>query len=225
MVLFKRENYIKIVICVLFSAISQPIIAWSFSSLAGSFFLEQPTPHTIVYNTILLIFALVISWLSDNLKADISYDAELTLRSNVFSSIYSMPIGDFEKNDSGAYYNQIGRNIQMLKTNLFEAALNIITATSSILFIVAILLYCHWMSLVVVLVFLIPLTINNYFMPKRIGKYNDCVMEMLTKMVVKLKDVLSGFFNAKFQEGNEYIESSMFKYFSQASFVEKNSKT
>lgn len=221
LILFDRKNYVKIFIYVLCSAASQPLIAWSFSGLAGSFLREQPLSDLIIRNSFLLVFALIINWISDNLKDDISYNAELTLRSNVFSSIYSWSIGHFEKNDSGSYYNQIGRNIQMLKRNLYEAAIKIISAALSIIFIIGMLLYCHWMSLVVVLVFLIPLAINNYFMPTWIGNYNDRVLDLLSNMVVKLKDVLSGFFTAKFQEGNEYIEKTMYEHFSRASHVER----
>lgn len=220
-IVFSSKNSMKLVFCVLFSAASQPLIAWSFSGLTGTFLSQPPIYSVIIQNALLLIVALIAAWISNNLKADITYNSELTLRNRVFSSIYSIPIGDFDKKDSGSYYNQIGRNVQMLQTGLFESTIKIMIDVLTILFISALLLYCHWMSLIVILIFLVPLVIGNIVMPKKIGKYQDRSMHTLTSMVVKLKDVLSGFFTAKFQESEKYIEDTMHGYFFRSSSLEK----
>lgn len=221
---FSKKNYVKIIFCVLFAAASQPLVAWIFARLAGLFFLEKTAASVVVQNVILLVVAFTMSWASDTLKTDIIFDSELVLRKKVFSSIYSLPISEFEKNDSGVYYNQIGRDVQILQNYLFETSLSIIVDVLTLFIIAILLLYCHWMSLVIVLMFLIPLIINNALMPKKIEVAVEQSKGTLSNMVVKLKDVLSGHSVAKFQGGDEYIEETMHGYFSQATSFEKKTK-
>ncbi len=106
-------------------------------------------------------------------------DSEFELRRQVFDSIYAMPIDEFEKKDSGAYYNQIGRDTQILSKELFEGTLKIIVNGLSIGLIAVLLLYCHWMSL-------LPLTINNLLMPQKIAACQERSMQTLVGMTVKI---------------------------------------
>lgn len=221
---FYSKNYLKIVFCAVLAGASQPLIAWSFSGLSEVFMTSEPMSEVIISNSILLILALIMAWAAVDVKTDITYNAEMRLRSHVFSKIYSMPIGCFQGKDSGAYYNQIGRDVQLIQTHLFDPSVNLVSDILSIIFIAGLMLYCHWVSLIIVLLFLIPLVVNNIFMPKKIETCQELSMNVLTEMVVKLKDVLSGFISARFQEGEAYIKGVMNQHFSEAADAEKKIK-
>ena len=92
-------------ITALLAAASQPLIAWSMAGLSGAF-LENDLIYAAVFrNILILLLALFIAWFADNSKANLLLDSEFELRKQVFDSIYVMPIDEFEKKDSGAYYN------------------------------------------------------------------------------------------------------------------------
>ena len=97
-----------------------------------------------------------------------------------------MPIDEFEKKDSGAYYNKIGRDTQILSKELFEGTLKIIVNGLSIGLIAVLLLYCHWMSFLIILIFLLPLTVNNLLMPQKIAACQERSMQTLVGMTVKI---------------------------------------
>jgi ABC-type multidrug transport system fused ATPase/permease subunit len=205
----------------LLAASSQPLIAWSMAGLSGAF-LENDLIYAAVFrNILILLLALFIAWFADNSKANLLLDSEFELRRQVFDSIYAMPIDEFEKKDSGAYYNQIGRDTQILSKELFEGTLKIIVNGLSIGLIAVLLLYCHWMSFLIILIFLLPLTINNLLMPQRIAACQERSMQTLVGMTVKIKDLLSGFFTARFQEGEKQVSESMYTHFAAAAAAEK----
>ena len=220
-VFINRDNAIRIMVTALLAASSQPLIAWSMAGLSGAF-LENDLIYAAVFrNILILLLALFIAWFADNSKANLLLDSEFELRRQVFDSIYAMPIDEFEKKDSGAYYNQIGRDTQILSKELFEGTLKIIVNGLSIGLIAVLLLYCHWMSFLIILIFLLPLTINNLLMPKKIAACQERSMQTLVGMTVKIKDLLSGFFTARFQEGEKQVSESMYTHFAAAAAAEK----
>ena len=220
-VFINRDNAIRIMVTALLAASSQPLIAWSMAGLSGAF-LENDLIYAAVFrNILILLLALFIAWFADNSKANLLLDSEFELRRQVFDSIYAMPIDEFEKKDSGAYYNQIGRDTQILSKELFEGTLKIIVNGLSIGLIAVLLLYCHWMSFLIILIFLLPLTINNLLMPQRIAACQERSMQTLVGMTVKIKDLLSGFFTARFQEGEKQVSESMYTHFAAAAAAEK----
>ena len=152
----------------LFAASSQPLIAWSMAGLSGAFLDSELSYEALFRNILILLCALFIAWFADNIKANLLLDSEFELRRQVFDSIYAMPIDEFEKKDSGAYYNQIGRDTQILSRELFEGTLKVIVNGLSIGLIAVLLLYCHWMSFLIILIFLLPLTVNNLLMPQQV---------------------------------------------------------
>ena len=168
-VFFNCNSVIRIMITALLAAASQPLIAWSMAGLSGAFLENDLIYVTVFRNILILLLALFIAWFADNSKANLLLDSEFELRKQVFDSIYAMPIDEFEKKDSGAYYNQIGRDTQILSKELFEGMLKIIVNGLSIGLIAVLLLYCHWMSFLIILIFLLPLTINNLLMPQKIA--------------------------------------------------------
>ena len=204
-VFLNRGNAVRIIAAALFAASSQPLVAWSMAGLSGAFMEKELIYSTVIRNVLILLFALLILWFADNIKSNLLLDSEMELRKQVFDGIYAMPIDEFEKRDSGAYYNQIGRDVQILSDQVFEGALKIIINGLSISVIAAMLLYCHWMSFLVILIFLLPLTINNFLMPQKIGECQERSMDTLVRMTVKVKDLLSGFFTARFQEGEKQV--------------------
>lgn len=92
----------------------------------------------------------------------------------------------------------------------------------SVIFIGVLLLNCHWLSFLIIALFLLPLVINNTLMPKKIGECQSRSMHMFVGMTVKVKDVLSGFFTARFQEGENYIKQSTFDCFKKATDIDKS---
>lgn len=205
----------------LFAASSQPLIAWSMAGLSGAFLDSELSYEALFRNILILLCALFIAWFADNIKANLLLDSEFELRRQVFDSIYAMPIDEFEKKDSGAYYNQIGRDTQILSKELFEGTLQVIVNGLSIGLIAVLLLYCHWMSFLIILIFLLPLTINNLLMPQKIAACQERSMNTLVGMTVKIKDLLSGFFTARFQEGEKQVSESMHTHFAAAADAEK----
>lgn len=220
-VLINRNRLIKITICVLFAAASQPLVAWSISGLSSIITNQELFYYIAIKNLLILTFAIIIAWLSDNIKSNLLLEGELELRKHIFTGIYAMPIGDFKKKDSGSYYNQVGRDVQLISSNVLGSLLRVIVDILSISFIAALLMYCHWLSFLVISFFLLPLIINNTLMPKKIEKCQENSMHMLVKMTIKVKDVLSGFFVARFQEGEEYIKQSTFECFEKSTIIEK----
>ena len=220
-VFFNGNSVVRIMIIALLAAASQPLIAWSMAGLSGAF-LENDLIYAAVFrNILILLLALFIAWFADNSKANLLLDSEFELRKQIFDSIYAMPIDEFEKKDSGAYYNQIGRDTQILSKELFEGMLKIIVNGLSIGLIAVLLLYCHWMSFLIILIFLLPLTINNLLMPKKIAACQERSMQTLVGMTVKIKDLLSGFFTARFQEGEKQVSESMYAHFAASAAAEK----
>ena len=189
----------------LFAASSQPLIAWSMAGLSGAFLDSELSYEALFRNILILLCALFIAWFADNIKANLLLDSEFELRRQVFDSIYAMPIDEFEKKDSGAYYNQIGRDTQILSRELFEGTLKVIVNGLSIGLIAVLLLYCHWMSFLIILIFLLPLTVNNLLMPQQGYIFDDtircnldqkgtCTDEELPAIISKVK--LDRFFAA-----------------------------
>ena len=220
-VLLNRKNAIRIIGCVCFAAVSQPLIAWAISCLSNVFAQNDLSYLLVLRDLFVVILAIIIAWLATNIKSKLLLESELELRKQVFSGIYAMPIGDFEKKDSGSYYNQIGRDLQLLNSKVFENVIHIMTDIVSIIFIGVLLWSCHWLSVLIIVLFLIPLVINNTLMPRKIEKCQERAMQMLVGMTVKVKDVLSGFSTARFQEGEEYIRQSTFEYFEKTTVLEK----
>ena len=223
-VFLNRGNAVRIIAAALFAASSQPLVAWSMAGLSGAFMEKELIYSTVIRNVLILLFALLILWFADNIKSNLLLDSEMELRKQVFDGIYAMPIDEFEKRDSGAYYNQIGRDVQILSDQVFEGALKIIINGLSISVIAAMLLYCHWMTFLVILIFLLPLTINNFLMPQKIGECQERSMDTLVRMTVKVKDLLSGFFTARFQEGEKQVSQSMYAHFAESAVAEKQIK-
>ena len=220
-VFINRNNAFRIIVTALFAASSQPLIAWSMAGLSGAFLDSELSYEALLRNILILLCALFIAWFADNIKANLLLDSEFELRRQVFDSIYAMPIDQFEKKDSGAYYNQIGRDTQILSKELFEGTLQVIVNGLSIVLIAVLLLYCHWMSFLIILIFLLPLTINNLLMPQKIAACQERSMNTLVGMTVKIKDLLSGFFTARFQEGEKQVSESMHTHFAAAADAEK----
>ena len=220
-VFLNRKNSIRILVCVVFSAISQPLIAWGISHLSDIFTHHQLSYFLLGKYIFILLWAIFIAWIASNIKSNLLLDGELALRKQVFSGIYAMPIGNFEEMDSGSYYNQIGRDVQLLSSNVFESVIRIMIDIVNIVFISILLMTCHWLSFIIIALFLLPLTINNVLMPKTIGKLQERSMHMFVGMTIKVKDVLSGFSSAKFQEGEDYIKGSTYEYFENTTAAEK----
>ena len=65
------------------------------------------------------------------------------------------------------------------------------------------LLYCHWMSFLIILIFLLPLTINNLLMPQRIAACQERSMQTLVGMTVKNKRPAERVFYCPFPGGGE----------------------
>ena len=95
----------RIMVTALFAASSQPLIACSMAGLTGAFLDSELSYEALFRNILILLCALFIAWFADNIKANLLLDSEFELRKQVFDSIYVMPIDEFEKKDSGAYYN------------------------------------------------------------------------------------------------------------------------
>lgn len=119
-VFLNRGNAVRIIAAALFAASSQPLVAWSMAGLSGAFMEKELIYSTVIRNVLILLFALLILWFADNIKSNLLLDSEMELRKQVFDGIYAMPIDEFEKRDSGAYYNQIGRDVQILSDQVFE---------------------------------------------------------------------------------------------------------
>jgi len=218
--ILKPSNYLKIVVCVMLAATSQPLIVYAFSELS-EFFTTSANIRMLILNILIVVIAIFMAYLADNIKMNITYTAELELRKKIFASIYNRSIKKFNVVDSGEYYNQIGREVQFLQKHLYEAFINMIINIVTIIIIAILMLKCHYMSFIVVALFLIPLILNNAIMPEKIAECEENSIGTLRAMVVKLKDVLSGFESARFQEANIYIESVMNEKFTDGNNAEK----
>lgn len=221
LVIFQKKNVIKLVAYVLFAAVSQPLIAWSISGLSNVFVEQQIEQQTIMKEILILLVALILAWVGDNIQSDLKFSGELELRKKVFEGIYSLPVEEFEKQDSGAYYNQVARDMQMIRDNVLGQALNIMADILKICFIAILLCYCHWLSFIIIVIFLIPLVISNTMIPRKIGACRENSLQKWTEMTVKMKDVFSGFVPAKFLNGGNYVKQSMFQCFEEGIKIEK----
>lgn len=212
-IIFNKNNYFHILVCTLFISASQPMVAWSISLLSSVFINNSIKNNVIIKNIGILVLALIINWFGNRIKSNLILDSEVNLRKQIFSKIYEMPISEFIQSDSGTYYNQIGRDVQIISENVFSKMLNIVIDIFSILFISLILLHSHWLSFIIIIIFLMPLIFNNIYMPKKIAYFQDKTMDKFIAMTIKVKDVLNAFIPVKFSSGEKYIEESTFNIF------------
>ena len=215
-----NNNIIPLSLCVLFASASQPMIVLSFAGMSSIFFENIETWKIILY-IIVLFVGLFMAWIADHEKTRLTYQGELELRRYCLSSVIGKEIGAFIKQDSGSYYNIIGKNNQSIQTQVFVPFINILSDIVSLMIMSVILLDCSWICLAVIVLFLVPLVINNIVMPKKILGFQAKTMNSLVEMVINLKDILSGFVSLKFQEGERYAEEKLNEYFTDCELLEE----
>lgn len=203
------------ILAVIVGALSQPIVACAFIYFDNIYNsnLFKITFSNFKVSILLVALGMIFAGISHILKSLISNMTMNNLREEIFYSIINKPSGEFHTKDSGEYYNFVLRKVDTWQVHYFENFWNILQQIIELILIFSIIFSINILSGFIMLIILTPLVINNLLFPKKIGKTYEEFLSLDSKMVVKLKEFLSGFDVIKFNKGELTFSKKINKYF------------
>jgi ABC-type multidrug transport system fused ATPase/permease subunit len=165
---------------------------------------------------ILVIVALAIASISFIIKGYVSNITMNQLREDMFKTILNKTPEKFHQKDSGEYYNYVLKKVDAWQNGFYEPFWDMLQEILELFCILFLVFHMNKMAGVVCIVFLLPLALNNIIFPQMIGKSYEEFLDQDSKMVVKLKEFLSGFDVIKFNTAEKIYADKLNRYFDKA---------
>lgn len=209
------NKYLPIMLlAIVVGAISQPMIAYSFTLLDSVMEEGNRVEFTTIMTVVIgVVAAVAFASISHIVKGYISNEEAAVLRGDIFHKILEKSGREFHEKDSGEYYNYVLKKVDIWQTGYFDQFWNIVQKLIEIICILILLFAMNIFAGIVSIVFLIPLALNNCFFPKAIGNAYDKYVAEDSRMVVKLKEYLRGFDSIKAVRGEKLYSKKMNQFF------------
>lgn len=212
---FINKHLCFMLIAIIMGAASQPMVAYAFISI-DSIFSGQNIAINIsnfYCEMIMIALAMIFASISHIMKNYISNIQMNNVRKDMFEIILNKKPQEFHKKDSGEYYNYVLKKVDAWQSGYYDQVWNMIQHLIELLCIFYLVFSMNTVAGFICIIILIPLIINNIFFPKLIGKSYGDYLEQDSKMVVKLKEFLSGFDIIKFNSAEKIYSRKMNNYF------------
>lgn len=187
-------DLLKNLILVFFGALSQPIIAFSYTLLKiDSKNIDMAI--SIIFKEVLPLIGIgiIFSGISYIGKSYLANNALNNLRKNLFSCILSIPLDKFYNKDSGEYYNLLLKKVELWKERTYNQIFNIIQYSLEIFCLFFLLFKISFIGGIVSMIFLLPLILNNLIFPKKINKMYSIYLKKYDTLITSTKEYLNGF--------------------------------
>lgn len=190
-----KSKLLFIVSSILLGALSEPIIAIAYSCIGTlmSNFKNSNIVSELFFCIFLVLCGLLCSFFSGLLKVDFSNKITMEIRKKIFYSILSQEIPEIKKNESGDLINLLTRKCDIWQVRFFDNLINLCQNIMQILIMAILLTFIHASLFLFILIFLIPLLINNILFPRKIQKEFDKYLLVEGKYITFITDCLTGF--------------------------------
>lgn len=192
----KFIDKLKLGILVLFGAISEPLIAYSYILLGEKFSnpLKLYSFWSISKIIIIISISLVMAGIN-YLFMDILCNNIITdIRKKAFCKILNKKSIEILKNERSVYYNDILKKLEIWKFRYLKSVFDVFEISLQLIFIAIFISLIDFRITLIMIVFLIPLIVNNIFFPKKMdiayGKYLDKDNEQLGRIKEYLDAIL-----------------------------------
>lgn len=214
--LLKKRELFFISIILIIGAASEPLIAYSYTFISDHISKLNIQIYSLRSLIFLLSIALLLAGINYVYKGYISNEIVFRLRKRLFSSILKKPVQEFGKNDSGEYINTITRKADIWQYNYFNNILQCFEQTLEILFILIIFIKINKFAFLTMILFLVPLLINNIAFPKFIKRHYGDYFKNENEVIVKMKEYLLGFESIKLACGEKIFSERMNQTFNKS---------
>ncbi|MDO5718670.1 MAG: ABC transporter transmembrane domain-containing protein [Tissierellia bacterium] len=208
--MFKKKEILIISIITLIGSISQPLIAYSYILLGDFISLENNSFHSIVLIMILAFLGIGIYYF---ISAYIKNAIVLRIRKNSFKNIIFNDLNLILERDLSEHINLLNIKIETWKDMYLTSLLFIIKDSLQIVFMLLILFSISYKVTIIVLLFTMPLILNNIFFPRLINKKLSGYFDAQDLELSNLKDILQGVDVIKNSGSEEMALKKMEYYF------------
>lgn len=209
-VLYRNLNpfdKIKLYVLILFGAISEPLIAYSYILLGKKISNPENINSIGSLSSIvsIIIIALIIAGIN-YLGIDLVLNNIITsIRKKSFNKILNKNTSEIIKRERASYYNDVLKKIEVWKFRYLKSIIDIFELSLQIIFIIIFISIIDIRITLVIGIFLIPLIINNIFFPKKMEKGYKEYLKKDSEQLERMKEYLDAILIIKNNnEENEY---------------------
>ena len=211
----KKADFVRIGVILVIGALSEPLIAYSYTFLSD-FIADRSNGGSLSGLTgcaVLVLIALLMAAANYIYKGYIANEANTKLKKKLFFSILNKPVPEFQKKDSGTYMNTVTRRADIWQYQYFNNILQCFEQVLEIAAILFLLARIHRAAFVTMLLFLLPLVVNNIFFPRFIRRHYGDYMKNEDAVTVKMKEFFLGFESIKLISGENAFSQRMDSFF------------
>lgn len=204
---------IKLLLLILIGAISEPLIAYAYVLLGAklSNFENSNTINSLLPIFSVIIIALIIAGINYLCVDLIMNNIATNIRKKIFSNILNKNSSEIIKTERTSYYNDILKKIDIWKFRYLKSVIDVLEKSLQIFFTLIFISLIDFRVTVVVVIFLIPLVINNIFFPKKMEKAHSDYIEKDNEQLKKMKEYLDAILIIKNHNEEKEYSSKMDK--------------
>lgn len=205
--LTKKEK-ITIIFLILIGAISEPLIAYSYILLENNIrnMNDINFIHQVLKILCIIIFSLLLAGIN-YIGVDLLLDQLVTnIREKIFKKIMYKSSSELYSNDKTIYYNDILKKIEFWKYRYAKSLLILVEKSLQIFFVLLFISIINIKITIFVVIFLIPLVLNNVIFPKKMEKNYKEYLKKDENLLSKMKEYFDAILIIKNNnEEDEYL--------------------
>lgn len=205
--LTKKEK-ITIIFLILIGAISEPLIAYSYILLENNIrnMNDINFIHQVLKILCIIIFSLLLAGIN-YIGVDLLLDQLVTnIRKKIFKKIMYKSSSELYSNDKTIYYNDILKKIEFWKYRYAKSLLILVEKSLQIFFVLLFISIINIKITIFVVIFLIPLVLNNVIFPKKMEKSYKEYLKKDENLLSKMKEYFDAILIIKNNnEEDEYL--------------------
>ena len=207
--LISFKEKILLIVAIFLGSLSEVSIAYSFSLLTN-IFTENGNINSVELVKIILLIIIALSFAGFNyiyvglIRENICAE----IRKKSFENIMCSKSSYISEKPKGYFYNEILAKIDMWKFRYLNSCINIATDVLSLLWVIILISTIDIRINILILVFILPLVINNIVFPKKMLKTTLKSMEENTNLLEFMREYLESILIIK---NNTSYERSMEK--------------
>ncbi|WP_331250258.1 ABC transporter ATP-binding protein [Streptobacillus moniliformis] len=203
----EKKYIISLFFLIVIGAISEPLIAYSYILLGSKIEAIDNLDFGFLYIFITILFALIIAGINYLFVDLIMNDIVTNIRKKIFLSILNKKSSEILKTEKTSYYNDILKKIDIWKFRTLKSTIDIFEKTLQIILTLSFITLVDYRVSIVVILFLIPLIINNIYFPKKMEKSYREYIEKDNEQLKKMKEYFDSILIIK--NNNEENEFSL----------------
>ncbi|CAM3111789.1 ATP-binding cassette domain-containing protein [Streptobacillus ratti] len=203
----ENKNLVLLLLLIIIGAISEPLIAYSYVLLGAKIENIKNLDFSFVYIFIIILIALIVSGINYLFVDLIMSNITTNIRKKIFLSILNKKSSEILKTEKTSYYNDILKKIDTWKYRTLKSIIDIFEKALQLIFTLIFISLIDYRVCIVVILFLIPLIINNIFFPKKMEKAYLEYIEKDNEQLKKMKEYFDAILIIK--NNNEEKEYSL----------------